>query len=114
MALRNLLRRRTRTLLTLLGIAISIATVVTLNAFADGFSSAFTTVLASSGADIVVTDSNALDVLFSVIDSSVRPQLAQMPGVRQVSGSMVTFITLPGVPYFFVFGMDPKEFGIGH
>ena len=114
MVLRNLLRRPTRTLLTLLGIAISVVAVVALGAFADGFGNSFTTVLSSSGADIVVVERDVPDALSSVIDSSVQARISGLAGVSKVSGALVASVSLPDAPYFTVFGLDPREFAIGH
>jgi ABC-type antimicrobial peptide transport system permease subunit len=114
MILKNLLRRRTRTLLTVVGIAIGVAAVVALGAMAEGFINAYTTVLTSAGADVIVTQSDAADILLSAVDDAVAPQLAVIPGVKQVSGVVVSMITTPEVPYFIVFGLEPNTFGMAH
>ncbi len=114
MILKNLLRRKTRTLLTLIGIAIGVAAVVALSGFAEGYINAYSTVLTSSGADIILTQSDAADILFSAVDESVGPQVAVLPGVKEVSGVLMGMVTTPDVPYFIIFGLDPKEFGIEH
>ena len=114
MVLKNLLRRKTRTFLTLIGLTIGVAAVVVLGGFAEGFINAYSTILTSSGADIIVTQGDAADILFSAVDASVGPQLAAMPGVKEVSGVLMGMVSTPDVPYFVVFGLDPKEFGMKH
>jgi ABC-type antimicrobial peptide transport system permease subunit len=114
MILKNLLRRKTRTFLTLLGIAIGVAAVVALGGFAEGFINAYSTILTSSGADVIVTQSDAADILFSAVDDSVGPQIGAMPGVKAISGVLMGMVTTPDVPYFIVLGLDPKEFGMRH
>ncbi len=114
MVLKNLLRRKTRTFLTLLGIAIGVAAVVALGGFAEGFINAYSTILTSSGADVIVTQSDAADILFSAVDDSVGSQIGAMPGVKAVSGVLMGMVTTPDVPYFIVLGLDPKEFGMRH
>ncbi len=114
MVLKNLWRRKTRTFLTLIGVAIGVMAVVTLSAFAEGFINAYSTVLTSSGADIIVTQSDAADIILSAVDDAVGPQLLTISGVTKVSGVLLGIITAPDVPYFVIFGLDPKEFGIAH
>lgn len=114
MIVKNLLRRKTRTLLTLLGIAIGVAAVVAMGAMAEGFINSYTTILTSSGADAIVTQSDAADILFSAVDDAVAPQLANVPGVSQVSGVLLGMITTPDVPYFIIFGVEPNTFGMSH
>lgn len=114
MIFKNLLRRKTRTLLTVCGVGIGVAAVVALGAMAEGFINAYTTILTSSGADIIVTQGDAADIILSAVDETVAPQLAVIPGVKQVSGVIVTMITMPEVPYFVVFGLEPNTFGMAH
>ncbi len=114
MILKNLLRRKTRTLLTLLGIAIGVAAVVALGGFAEGFVNSMNTILSSSGADVIMTQADAADILFSAVDEATGPKVLAVPGVKEISGVLMGMVTTPDVPYFIVFGLDPKEFGIRH
>ena len=114
MILKNLLRRKTRTLLTVVGIAIGVAAVVALGALAEGFINSYTTILTSSGADVIVSQGDAADMLFSAVDDNVAPQLAYTPGISKISGVLLGMVTTPDVPYFIVLGLDPKEFGMAH
>jgi len=114
MVLNNLLRRKIRTLLTVIGIAIGVTAVVALGAMAEGFINSYTTILTSSGADVIVTQSDAADIILSAVDETVGAQLTVVPGVGQVSGSIVTMITTPDVPYFIIFGIEPNTFGMNH
>ncbi|MCL5952327.1 MAG: ABC transporter permease [Chloroflexi bacterium] len=114
MILKGLLRRKTRTLLTLVGIAIGVAAVVALSGMAEGFINSFSTILTSSGADIIVTQADSPDILFSAVDDVVGPQIAVIPGVKAVSGIQLAMVSTADAPYFFVFALDPKEFGIRH
>jgi ABC-type antimicrobial peptide transport system permease subunit len=114
MILGNLLRRRTRTFLTVLGVAIGVAAVVSMSAMAEGFINSYTTMLSSSGADVIVAQKDAGDILFSAVDDTVGPQLVSLAGVDKVSGVTVNMVTTPDVPYFIIFGLDPSEFGLAH
>jgi len=114
MILRNLLRRKTRTLLTLVGIAIGVAAIVALVALADGLASGYYGVLSGTQADLVITQAESIDMSISVIDEEVGPQLAALPGVEEVEGVIIGEATTEGVPYFMVFGYDPNGVGIQH
>ncbi|MGE5265707.1 MAG: ABC transporter permease [Acidobacteriota bacterium] len=114
MVLKNLLRRKTRTLLTLAGIAIGVAAVVALGGIAEGFINSYNTILSSSGADIIITQGDAADLLFSAVDDLVGDQVAAMPGVKTVTGVLMGMVSTPDVPYFVIFGLDPSGFGIRH
>lgn len=114
MILKNLWRRKARTFLTLMGVAIGVAAVVALGGLAEGFINSFGTILTSSGADIIVTQGDAPDILFSAVDEGVGSQISALPGVKGVSGVLMGMVTTPDVPYFVVFGLDPKEFGLRH
>jgi putative ABC transport system permease protein len=66
--LKNLWRHKTRTVLTLLGISIGIATILMLGAVADGLGGSFSGIMKSGGADITVAQANASDLSFSSVD----------------------------------------------
>ncbi len=114
MILKNLLRRKTRTVLTLIGIAIGVASVVALGAFAEGFINTYSTVLTSSGADIVLAQGDAPDLILSAVDESILPQARNVPGVKQVAGVLWGIVNIGDVPYFFINGLEPNEFAFKH
>ena len=113
MVWRNLFRRKTRTVLTVVGIAIGIAAVVSLGAAADGLSNYYA-LFGSSGIDLLVTQEESVDVLFSAIKEEVGHQLARFPEVKSLAGMLITFASVEEVPYFVLFGYDPQEFALQH
>ena len=52
---KNLLRRRTRSLLTIAGISVGIGAVVALSSVATGFESSWERIYAARGTDMIVT-----------------------------------------------------------
>lgn len=114
MILRNLLGRKTRTFLTIVGIAMGVAAIVALVAIAEGFASGYYGLLSGSQADLVITQAESFDMAISVIDEEVGPQLAALPGVEEVEGVIIGEATTEGLPYFMVFGYDPNGVGIQH
>ncbi|MBI3761820.1 MAG: ABC transporter permease, partial [Chloroflexi bacterium] len=111
---KNLWRRKIRTLLTLLGIAVGVAAVVALSAFGEGIASGFERMFSSGGADLTVGQKDAVMLLISSVDDGVGDELAQIPGVEQVSGTVIGVLQMSESPYFIVMGEDPRGFVIKH
>jgi len=114
MALKGLLRRRTRTLLTVGGIAIGVAAIVSLGALADGFIAGYSAIVGGSGADLLVVQKDALDIVLSAVDEDLGAVLTGFADVRETSEMIYTFAATDGVPYFIVYGYDPDGFAIQH
>ncbi len=110
--LKNITRRKTRTLLTVLGIAVGVAMIVALGAMGEGLRTGYVSMFSGSGADLVMIQKGSFDITMSGVDQEVMEQVATLPGVRAVNGIVVGNVTAPGAPYFFVFGYDLKGFGI--
>ncbi len=70
--LHNLWRRFIRSFLTVLGIAVGVASVVSLGAMANGLASNYDGALGLSN-DLLITQKNAYDVVFSNLDESTSP-----------------------------------------
>ena len=114
MIFKNLWHRKTRTLLTILGISIGVAAVVSLSAFGEGFASGYEKVFTSSDADLMVAQRDAVMVLFSKVDEDIGAEIKRIPGVAEVTGTVTTMVTMTDVPYFIVSGEDPRGFTIAH
>ena len=111
---RNLWRRRARSLLTILGIAIGVAAVIALGAMADGIAEGYAAFAGGSGADLLVTQADAVDLTVSSVDEQVGQRILQLAGVRDVSGVIFNVVQLEGIPYFSVGGYDPHGVAIQH
>ena len=82
MILKNLWHRKTRTLLTVLGIAIGVAAVVALGAIASNMGRNYGSMLTNPNADITVMQKDAIDISFSWIDGSLGDRLRGVPDVE--------------------------------
>jgi ABC-type antimicrobial peptide transport system permease subunit len=111
---KNLWRRKTRTLLTALGIAVGVGAVVSLSAFGEGFASGFESLLSSGDADLLVSEEDAMMAMLSAVDQEVGDELLTMPGVDDVAATIVAFVQMPDAPYFTVMGEDPRGSPIEH
>ena len=114
MIVKSLMRRRTRSVLTIIGIAIGVAVVVALGAMVDGFVAQFSDIGRKTGADLTAMQAKAADISFSSIDEDMVSRVAAVPGVRTVAGVHIGMISTPATPYFMFFGMNPREFGMQH
>ena len=114
MILKNLWRRKTRTLLTLLGIAVGVAAVLAFSAFGEGMASGFEKTFTTAEADLIVAETDSMMLLLSNVDEAVGKDLRQMSGVDKVAGVVIGFITLEKSPYFVVMGHEPHNFAIQH
>ncbi len=114
MILKSLLRRKTRTLLTVAGVAIGVAAIVALGALAEGLVAGYGALGGGSGADLLVAQADAIDIVFSAVDEEVGTALTSLSGVKEVDSMVYTFSSTEGVPYFIVFGYEPDGFAIQH
>ncbi|MBC8448910.1 MAG: ABC transporter permease [Chloroflexi bacterium] len=114
MILKSLLRRKTRTFLTMAGVAIGVAAIVALGALAEGLVAGYGAISGGSGADLLVAQADSVDIAFSAVDEEVGLALANLPGVEEVTGMVYTFAATEGMPYFIAFGYEPDGFAIQH
>jgi putative ABC transport system permease protein len=90
--LKNLLRRKTRTLLTAFGVAIAVGATVALLGITDGFERSMVRSFEFRGTDIVVTASNVLDQLSSDLDQSFGERILAIPGVKTVAPGLLEVV----------------------
>jgi ABC-type antimicrobial peptide transport system permease subunit len=114
MTLRNLWRRRTRTVLTMLGIGVGIAAIIALNGITAGFTEGFTAIAMGSGVDLMATERGASDTSYSTIDERVGARLSALPDVEGVAGIGFAFTSTDKMMMFFMMGYNPREFAIRH
>ncbi len=110
MIIKNILRRKGRTFLTVLGISVGIAAIVGLGALAEGFEAGYNSMLSGSDADLVVSQPDALDISMSAIDENIGPELAAMSEIKASSSMLEGFVQTEGTPFFFVFGYPLDSF----
>lgn len=103
---KNVLRQKVRTLLTMLGISIGIATIIMLGAVAAGVQTTFDSLMDTGEADFIIAQANAADLTFSVIEQRYAEEIAQIPGVKTVNGSLMGMVQTQGLPFFSVFGVE--------
>jgi putative ABC transport system permease protein len=90
---RNLLRRGVRTALTVLGLGVGVAAVVSLLGIAWGFERSFMTIYESKGIDLVVVKAGVGDRLSSNLDEGLEARIKTIPGVKDAVGSLTDVVS---------------------
>ncbi|MBN1264648.1 MAG: ABC transporter permease [Anaerolineales bacterium] len=108
--LKNLLRRKSRTLLTVLGISIGVAAIIGLGALSDQFKAGYLSMLAGTKSDLILSQPNTMDISYSAVDESIGAEIQAMPEVSEVSGLVEGFITADEIPLLFLFGYPEDSF----
>ena len=78
---KNLVHRKTRTLLTTAGITVGVAMIVTLGAMGEGLRTGYASVFSGSGADLVMMQKGSYDIVASAVDQGIVAQVAALPEV---------------------------------
>ena len=73
---RNLLRRRTRTILTIFGISLGVTVIIVLGSLADGFQAGYGAMMQGSKADLVLSQPDTMDPSYSAVKEDVGAELA--------------------------------------
>lgn len=115
MTVKNLLRRKTRTALTLIAIGIGIGAVFAMGGITVGFTSQFNTMAASSNAQLMAVEAGISDTGYSAISERIGARIAAYPQVAHVSGIVFWALTnVEQMPIFILFGYHPQEPAIAH
>lgn len=92
--IKNLLRRRQRSLVTMLGIALAVTAVVALVGISNGFERSYLDLYSQRGIDLVVQRSGRRQQLSSGIDEALGERIRRLPGVQEAIGGLVDVISL--------------------
>jgi putative ABC transport system permease protein len=113
---RNLLRRRVRTGLSILGVGVSVAGIVSFISVAQGMWGSFDHYMESSGASLTVFNRDAADLAWSVVSNEEIAAIESIEGVDDVARANLTIVMSPAVgeghkktPLLFCFGRIPGE-----
>jgi ABC-type antimicrobial peptide transport system permease subunit len=112
MIFKNLFRRKGRTILTLVGIAIGVAAIVALGAVAQGLKAGFSAMGQGSQADLVLSQAEGITALISSLDEAVADGVRTLSGVADVDGMLYTNALFDDTTYLIIFGYEPDGFAI--
>jgi putative ABC transport system permease protein len=94
--LRNLLRRKVRTGLTIVGVSVAIAAVVALLSVTGGYESSSKQMYANEGVDLIVVRADVVNASTSSLKESLAGRLEKLEGVRKVAPALSDSITIGG------------------
>jgi putative ABC transport system permease protein len=108
--LRNVLSRKTRSLLTAVAVAVGITTVVVLGVLTHSLRRTAISILRTGNADFTVAQEGVSDVLYSSIDEADVEQLRSYDGVESAVGVLVAAVKLDSDhPFFLELGIPPDQ-----
>lgn len=91
--LKNVLQRKARSALTVIGVAIAVTAVVALVGIADGFQRSFRELYETRGVDLMVVRAGSSERLSSSIPQQVGEQIRSLSGVRDVSPGLMDVVS---------------------
>jgi putative ABC transport system permease protein len=100
--LKNLMRRRTRSLLTIVGLAVAVAATVSLMGIASRFERSYYELYNRTGVDLVVQESGGSQLLNRGIAEDFADKLAALPGVAAAMGGLVDVVSFEEFDLFLV------------
>jgi putative ABC transport system permease protein len=109
MTLKGAFRRKMRSGLTIVGIAVGIMLVTALLMVASGLEAQFQRVIDEGGGDFIVMEKNAPDLMLSRVDVSVKQELEKIDDISWVSGMIFTTAAVRDRPYVMIFGLELNE-----
>ena len=112
LVLRNIFRRRTRSILTITGVSVAVGAMVALVGIAKGFEQSLLAVFRGRGVDVVVTRSGGLQRSNSFLSESLGERIRAIPGVREVSAGLAQPLSFEERDMFGVMvrGVPPDSF----
>jgi putative ABC transport system permease protein len=108
MVFTNLRRHRVRTAIGAAGIALGVATMLSVVGLLGGAVKMFERIL-QSDSEVVVFEKNVSDLFFSNVPVGVAGELEKQPFVKDARPVLFTIITAPGRPVVTCFGISPDD-----
>ncbi len=108
---KNLLRRKIRSLLTVIGIGVGIGAVVSLVSITNGFVHGWKYLLEGHGIDLTIlksgNEANFIAHILNLVDEPLGDELRKIPGVESVQVSLVNMAPIEDKPSVMLFGYMP-------
>ena len=108
---KNLLRRKIRSLLTVIGIGVGIGAVVSLVSITNGFVHGWKYLLEGHGIDLTIlksgNEANFIAHILNLVDEPLGDELRKIPGVESVQVSLVNMAPIEDKPSVMLFGYVP-------
>jgi putative ABC transport system permease protein len=92
--LKNLFRRKLRSILTGTAVAVAVGTLVGFLGISDGFERSMVEAFGKRGVDLVVVAGGVIDQLNSDLDERIGDRILQIPGVRTATPGLIELVEL--------------------
>ena len=106
--LTNLRRHRIRSLISIAGIAFSVAAMLTVVTILEGAIGMFSNIL-SSDSEIIVFERNVSDLFFSNVPASIAGEIAHWPTVDHADPVLFGIVSSADHPIITCFGVTPQD-----
>ena len=93
LVMRNILRRRTRSALTVTGVAVAVAAVVALVGVAQSFQTSLLGMYQERGVDLIVVRAGGLQRMTSSLRESLLPEIQKLRGVEKASPGLAEAVS---------------------
>lgn len=112
LVLKNVLRRRVRSGLTVVGMSVAVGAVVSLVGISHGFEHSFLDLYQRHGVDLVVSRSGQIERSTTTLDERLGRRIAGLAGVRSVAPMLFDAVSFEGRDLFgvVVMGWRPQSF----
>ena len=114
LVVRNLLHRRTRSGLTIVGIAIGIGAVVALTSIARGFERTWEGIYTARGTDLVVSRAGSLSPSPPEFPQERARDLRSLPRVADASAVISELLSIEDTPIMLALGLESRTFVWDH
>ena len=108
-AFKNLLQRKIRSVLTIFGISIGIASFIALVGLANGLQGALERTYEERGADIIIFEKDKPHIITSTVAQNLINKLKYIPGVKDATGILLDLIRF-GNRYIIVYGREDDSY----
>lgn len=102
----NIWNRKIRSLLTVLGVGISIAAFVAIIGLSEGLKASFISNFRSRGTDLVVVEKGILDILSSKVDLSYKDKFKAMPEVEAAAPILLDLYSFKFKQFIVLYGWE--------
>jgi putative ABC transport system permease protein len=92
--IKNIVRRRVRSSLTIIGVAVAVGAVVALVGIASGFVQSFLEIYQKKKVDLIVQQAGEKQKLLSALPESLGDRIAALPGVKLIYAGLIDHIQM--------------------
>src|SRR4029079_1313088 len=110
LAFRNLQRRPTRSILTVLGVAVAVGSFSTLYGLSRSVNENVQQAFEERGTDLTVRRRGIAEPFGGTVPESIIPDIAKIPGVAGVTGQLLTFAATDNDDHVIAFGWSEGSF----